>query len=252
MKLTSEDKRRIIENLDLFNDAYMSKFFDGQIDCTEILVRTILSKDDLVVKSVRSQVYEGSVREKYIRLDILATDSEGKLYNIEVQRSDEGARFKRARLYASFIDANTLKKGENFDDLSELYVIFITENDVIGKNKAVYNIERCIKQTGDFIDDGLHIVYVNGAFEGDEPIAKLMADFRTHDINEMQNPTFKRRATFFKEALEGGNMNAVLKEYENKWISEGYASGVAWQKAQSDKKITELQAQLAEMRAKQK
>lgn len=53
------------------------------------------------------------------------------------------------------------------DELPETYVIFITENDVLGKGKPIYHINRVIEETGDFFHDSSHIIYVNGACRDD-------------------------------------------------------------------------------------
>lgn len=53
-----------------------------------------------------------------------------------------GAGFKRARYNSSLLDASILKPGQKPEELPETYVIFITETDVIGKDKAIYPIER--------------------------------------------------------------------------------------------------------------
>ena len=37
---------------------------------------------------------------------------------------------------------NILPAGFEVENLAETYVIFITENDVIGKNQTIYHIER--------------------------------------------------------------------------------------------------------------
>ena len=61
-------------------------------------------------------------------------------------------------------DANALKPGEDFGKLRDTYVIFITENDVMGGGKEIYEIDRTIRQTrGKKFGDGTHIIYVNGA-----------------------------------------------------------------------------------------
>ena len=46
--------------------------------------------------------------------------------------------------------------------MPDSYVIFITENDVMGKNKAVYHIQRYVEidEEKELFDDGSHIVYV--------------------------------------------------------------------------------------------
>ena len=49
-------------------------------------------------------------------------------------------------------------------------VVFITENDVMGKGKPLYQIERCILETGERFEDGTHILYVNGAYRDESPL----------------------------------------------------------------------------------
>lgn len=50
---------------------------------------------------------------------------------------------KRARYHSSVIDANSLNPGDEFTDLPECYVIFITENDVLEKDR-IENAKKMI------------------------------------------------------------------------------------------------------------
>ena len=56
------------------------------------------------------------------RLDIYAVDEHGKQYDVEVQRSDDGAAPRRARYNSSLLDANLLNPGDKFDELPESYI----------------------------------------------------------------------------------------------------------------------------------
>ena len=67
-------------------------------------------------------------------MDILAVDKQEQVYNIEIQRDDQGVGVKRARYNSSLIDANVTKPGDQYQKLNETYVFFITENDVLGVN----------------------------------------------------------------------------------------------------------------------
>lgn len=63
-----------------------------------------------------------------IRLDILAKGSTGKHYNVEVQQRPEGAHIRRARFHSSMMDARMLKAGQEFSELQDSYMVFITRN----------------------------------------------------------------------------------------------------------------------------
>ena len=108
----------------------------------------------------------------------LSVDENGKEYNVEIQRTDKGADRKRARYHSSILDAHLLQPGDDFSNLPETFVVFITENDVIGDGLPLYTIDRHITNTGKAFDDGEHIVYVNGADkDASTELGKLMHDF---------------------------------------------------------------------------
>ena len=47
------------------------------------------------------------------------------------------------------IDANIIAPGEEFEALPEIYIIFITENDILKRNLPIYHINRMISETGE-------------------------------------------------------------------------------------------------------
>ena len=138
-----------------------------------------------------------------VRLDIHAVDSAEKKYNIEIQREDKGAGSKRARYNSSVMDANSLKAGADFDDLPETYVIFITENDVMGGNEPIYHVDRIVKETGKPFDDEAHIIYVNGAYRDESPLGLLMHDFACTNPADMHYKILADKTRFFKENEKG-------------------------------------------------
>ena len=94
-----EDLRRI-QSLRLLDDDFMNKVFEDKA-CAEFLLQIILERTDLTVQKVHSQHNLKNLQGRSVRLDILATDAAGRVYNIEVQRSDKGAGAKRARYDSS-------------------------------------------------------------------------------------------------------------------------------------------------------
>ena len=216
-----EDLQRL-RGFRLLDDDFLTKCFEGDTASIELVLRIVLEKSDLKVLDVRTQVFVENLLNRSVRLDILATDSTGAKLNVEVQRSDKGAGRKRARYNSSMMDANLLKKGEDFDKLPETWVIFITENDVMGKGLPLYPIERCFLGTGERFEDGSHILYVNGAYRGDTPIGKLMHDFSCIDAADMYYGTLADRVRFFKESKEGIEiMCRAMEDMRNQTLKEG-------------------------------
>lgn len=196
-----QDMERIKE-MRLIDDIFMSKVFEDRA-CAEVLLRAILKKNDLKVKNVNVQYDIKNLQGRSVRLDILAEDEIGKIYDIEVQRSNTGTDAKRARYNSSLLDANITEPGDTYKKLAETYVIFITESDVFKAGKAVYHIDRVIRETKKIFEDEAHIIYVNSQKQNNTTLGRIMHDFYCKDVKDVKNKTLKNRIKFFKEDKEG-------------------------------------------------
>ena len=232
MTITEEIDRRHQEDLQrlrgfrLLDDDFLTKCFEGEPKYIQLVLRIVLEMPDFVVVDVRTQVFVENLLNRSVRLDVLATDSGGRKINVEIQRSDKGAGRKRARYNSSMMDANLLRRGEDFDELPETYVVFITEHDVIGGGQPLYKVERYISGSNQKFADGSHILYVNGAYRDETPIGKLMHDFSCTDPANMYYDALAERVRFFKESKEGISiMCKVMEDMRNESLQEGLRIG---------------------------
>jgi len=214
-----EDLQRL-RGLRLLDDDFMTKVFEDK-SCAELLLRIILKKDDLVVNEAYSQYTLKNLQGRSARLDVFASDSTGKVYDIEVQRSDRGAVAKRARYNAALIDANITEPGEQYEALNECYVIFITENDVIGAGYPIYHAERMVFETGKPFDDGQHILYVNAQITDETELGRLMHDMWCVEAEDMHYEILAERVRYFKEDEEGvATMCRAMEEMRNEAVKQ--------------------------------
>lgn len=214
-----EDLRRI-QSLRLLDDDFMNKVFEDKA-CAEFLLQIILERTDLTVQKVHSQHNLKNLQGRSVRLDILATDEAGRVYNIEVQRSDKGAGAKRARYNSSLIDANITEPGDNYENLNETYVIFITEHDVLKAGRPIYHIDRMIQETSASFGDGSHILYVNAQIKDNTALGQLMHDFACTKAEEMHYPILAKRVRYFKEEQEGvATMSRIFEEIKREAAQE--------------------------------
>lgn len=197
-----EDLKRLMA-FRLMDDDFMTACFDGHPECVQLILRIIMEKPDLIVTDMKVQYYIKNLQKRSVRLDVFATDSTGKKYNIEIQREDKGAGAKRARFNSSLIDSKIMEKGTDFDDLPETFVIFITENDVLGEGRPLYHIERYIMESKRTFGDEAHIIYVNGEYRGDDALGHLMEDFHCTKPANMYYTELKERVSYFKKTKEG-------------------------------------------------
>ena len=193
----------LIENFRLMDDTFMSKCLENAPECIELMLRILLGKKDLKVVKSQTEYPIKSLQGRGVRFDIFAKDSKDREYDIEIQRADRGAEPKRARYNSALMDANALKSGGDFGKLRETYVIFITENDVMGDGQEVYSYLRIEEHSGKRLRDGTHIVYANGATRSKTEIGKLMHDLRCRHAAEMHFDILKKRVSQFKNSEEG-------------------------------------------------
>lgn len=145
---------------------------------------------------------------------------------VEIQRRSRGADSHRARYYSSLPDAEVSVEGEDYAKLPDTYVIFITGSDIIKKGKPYYEISRFIIEENMEFMDGSHIIYVNGEYEGDDEIGRLMHDFRCIDPHEMYHRELREPAEFFKENKEGERqMSTIMEQIRNEGKEEGRIQG---------------------------
>ena len=102
----------------------------------------MLGRDGLRVIETKIQVEYKSATKWSIRLDIKAVDRKNKHFDIEIQRVDSGADAKRTGFRGSMIDRELLEKNQNFKELPESFIKFITENDKYERGVPVYHIGR--------------------------------------------------------------------------------------------------------------
>lgn len=204
--LKRREELEAIERLCLLDDDLMTLVFDRNIEATELLLRVILQRADIkVIETVAQREYKNPMTGgRSITIDIYAVDGEGKNYDIEVQRASAGADGHRARFHSSMLDTRMLKAKQGFKELHDSYVIFITANDVMGAGRSLYHVDRVVEETGAYFGDGSHIIYVNGSYKDDnDPIGKLMHDFRCTSSVDMFYPILASQVKYFKET-EGG------------------------------------------------
>ena len=174
-----------IKRFRLMDDDFMSKCLEHAPECIELILQIILGIKDLKVVKSQTEYPIKSLQGRGVRFDVFARDSKGREYDIEIQRSNDGAEPKRARYNSALMDANALKSGEDVGKLRDTYVIFITENDVMKRGQEVYSYLRIEEHNGDRLHDGTHIIYVNGATRSETEIGKLVHDLLCPDASEM-------------------------------------------------------------------
>ena len=220
--------REHIKNFRLLDDIFMRQVLMRNRKGVQDILRIVIGRDDIVVKKVSTQKNYANAIGRSVQLDVLAEDSTGKLYNIEIQRDSKDASPQRARYYLSAIDWNNSKR-KKYKELPEVWVIFITEKDLFAKGEPYTTVERTFPDGTPF-NDGQHIRYVNAAYVGDDLFGLLMADFRETNPRKMHFQSLAGRALRCKETEKGITrmsrmLDKEMDERERKGRIEGERKG---------------------------
>ncbi len=148
-------------HLPLSND-----FMFGEVMRDEAICREFLEK--LLDKKVRRIEYintQDGILSQYgthgIRMDVFIEDSEGSVYNVEIQNANRHNIEKRARYYQSMIDTRLLEKGADYRQLNDTYIIFVCTFDYYKMGLAKYTLARYIENTNRRWEDGTHCILLN-------------------------------------------------------------------------------------------
>ena len=177
------------------DDTFMRGLFKENLPLAELVLRIITGKPDLILTKCETQADMKRVTgARSICLDAYATDSAGKKYDIEVQRADNGADPHRARYHSSVMDVENLDEKQDYKELPDTYIIFITA----------------------------HILYVNGEYRDDSEIGRLMHDFNCTSADEMNFELLAERTRYLKENPKGvSEMCKVMEDLRVESYTEG-------------------------------
>ena len=236
LEVRYERYKGIIKNFTLMSDIFMRNVFK-QRECLEYVLQVIMEKQDLkVIEQIIQKDYK-NLQGRSAIMDCVARDSEGKQFDVEIQQDNEGASPKRARYHSGLMDMNTLNPGQDFDELPESYVIFITRDDILGYDFPIYHIDRHIKEADDSFQDEAHIIYVNSRKQEDTELGRLMHDLHCKNADEMHSPVLAKRVHELKDTQKG--VELMCHEME-KIYSEGMESGELKAKKETALSLAEM------------
>ena len=91
----------------------------------EGLITTLLGEKMTIQKLLESESNQESEYDKYNRVDILAENTSGELFIVEIQNNNEYAYFQRMLFGTSKLVTEYINRGEGYDKIRKIYSINI-------------------------------------------------------------------------------------------------------------------------------
>ena len=76
--------KQVIGSLSMMNNRFMNFMLDDNKKAAQVFLRVILGDDKIKVRNVRIQSFIQNIYGHSSQLDILAQDSKGRYFNVEV------------------------------------------------------------------------------------------------------------------------------------------------------------------------
>lgn len=240
----NKEMKKLIGVLNLTNDFFLSVVLEDVSAC-EYVLRILMNMEDLKVKTVKTQYSIRQVGTHSVYLDVLAEDSKGRIYEMEIQNGDSDSHVRRVRYITGSIDTATLDKGMSYQNLPELHIFYITTFDLAGLGKTVYDVTRKVAGTDMILDNGVHEHYINTVVDDGTEIAGLMKYFVKTEGSDTSRGALSRRVGYLKNEGNGEeymcdvimefmkeHMSDLMEEVKRKSIEEGKVLGKASGEAQ--------------------
>lgn len=196
-------QRRKLEELNLMDDflfnAMLTHPETGE-KFTHTILKLLFNRDFKNLKVSAQKFYAGMNTDlRGARLDVCiegdCVDIDGEdipsVYDVEPDQNDKAeaiAAFpKRSRFYHAIIDSRSLKSGEDFGKLKQVYVIFICNYDLFGYDRVWYTIKnRCLEELEmDYEDGAVTLVLYTRGTKG--KISEELRQFLNYMENTDQN-----------------------------------------------------------------
>ena len=140
----------------------------------QCVLSVFMEEPDIELEEVKvEQVILNKVGKRAIRLDAWAKSTDQRQFNMEMQNDAQKDDVKkRSRYYQGLIDSPILKSGKKtkYKNLPSTVIIFITQEDIFGRDLAKYTFtERC-KEIEDLeLEDGTTKIFLNMASKNGTP-----------------------------------------------------------------------------------
>ena len=125
------------------------------------LLEYILGKKIKAIEVIDRQKYmKKGFESKGVRLDLYVEDTDGVIYDVDVQTTDKRNLPRRMRYYQAMLDVTFFPAGVDYIKMRKSYVIFICNYDPFGKDRYIYTFQnRCDEDnTILFGDDEVKVV----------------------------------------------------------------------------------------------
>ena len=232
--------KKSFDELTIADDYMFCTVMQDEELCKELLSMILKNKVGKIVRLFKQKPIENQIASKGVRLDIMIEDDTGKLYDIEMQTTDERNLPERMRYYQCAIDNSAINKGGDYNDLPDTFIIFLCTFDYLEKGLPVYTIKpNCTETEQEFTDGTAKIIVNSTASERAEENLKAFLSYMNgqcpntaftkkleEKVNQTKEDEEKRREYMLLKSFEMDARRAGMQEGIQAGIAQGRSEGL--------------------------
>ena len=179
---------------------FMFKHVMGNKDLCQRFISNVMKCDVVDLEYIETEKeLEPYFDSKCVRLDVIVVDRNNNRYNLEMQvRNVIGKETKlpllpkRARYYQSVMDMDMLQKGQTYDKLSPLVLVFVCAFDLFKEGRYLYTFKsRCLENLDLELANDVTTMFLNAnGVAGD--VTPQMVNFLEYVKTQVPNDAYTR------------------------------------------------------------
>ncbi|MGP1432336.1 MAG: Rpn family recombination-promoting nuclease/putative transposase [Treponema sp.] len=225
--------RKPFEDLTIVDDYIFCLVMQDKSICTAVLNMVLADSIGQIVDITYQKTFDQAGYAKGIRLDVWVTDSNGNVYDVEMQTTNKHDLAKRLRYYQSVIDVSSLEKGRYYTDLPDSFILFFCPFDYLESGLPVYTFKTiCSEDNTITLADGVIKVIINSAAAHKETDPELKAFLEYMNGIMSDRPFIQKIDRFIRQLKENEGrrkeymmLNLVEMDARNDGIQQGLQQG---------------------------
>ncbi len=224
-----EKRMKWLRKVDLTSDIFAAAVFEDVMAVQDVL-RILTGMMDLHVKKVIPQKTIRNIYGHSNVLDVWGEDEKFRQYSMELQMSERNDHIRRNRYIQSQIDTRVFSAGEEYNDIPDLFLIFITKRDFLHQRTGITEVIRYIQGDNQEADNGVHEIYVNLQYKAEREEVNRLLDYFKDTNNPPENcrgfENLVKRVEYLKKSEEGVHFMCEWSQWERECgREEGRAEG---------------------------
>ena len=228
-------KRKTLQDLTIKDNFLFGAVMCVEENCKGFLEMALgFSISSVVVSKEKSMIYHPEY--KGVRLDIYAEDENHTHYNVAMQVKKKTTLGKRSGYYHGQMVMEALASGEDYETLSDSFVIFVCDFDPFGEHLYCYTFgNECKENKNVKLDDGSCTIFLSTKGENEEKVPQELVRFLkfvTADLGESEMDFQDELVKQFQETIhsiktdrEMGERYMIFEEMLREEKQEGRLEG---------------------------